>query len=131
MDYYKKTGIIFYKGVKEGKTKQGKDYRIENFVLEIKNNQDSASNLWEFKMGWGVNLNGFDVKDKVEVLFYIKGRQWEGRYYHDLYATSIRHPDIQGNDSRSLEGEPIWKKKEEVFVSPDPAEDFESDNLPF
>lgn len=135
MANYKVEGIIFSKSVQEGINKQGKDYRIEKFVLEVKDVQYKTSNLWEFKTGWGVSLNGFDERDKVEVLFYIKGRQWETKYYHDLYAVSIRHPDIQGNDTRSLEGEPSWKKEQKdlakTFVAPDPAEEIDDSGLPF
>ena len=134
-DFHKITGIIYDKPTYQGTKKDGTPYERKSIVLEVKREtkQGAASDLLEFMLGFSANDNGFDIGQKIEMSFSIGGRKWKDKYYSTLYAKYVKHPDIQSGVGRDVEGEPEWKKKEEVFVAPDPYDDEELDmqNLPF
>jgi hypothetical protein len=129
-------GIIYAKNSRLVKSKKDdKEYEFKSIILELKREHGGKSyvDLPEFQLGFGVVDDGFDEGDFVQLTFSITGKKISETFHKtELKALYIKHPDIQGNDTREIAGIPLAKKikQDEVFVAPDPA-DIESDNLPF
>ena len=128
-------GVIYSKPSRLVKSKKDdKEYEFKSIILEVKREykDKTYTELPEFQLGFGVSDEGFEVRDNVQISFSLSGKLIGDWHKTQVKALYIKHTDIQGNDTRELGFDPKKKvKAEEVFVSPDPAEDFESDNLPF
>lgn len=131
-------GIIYSKPSRLVKSKKDdKEYEFKSIILELKREHGGKTyiDLPEFQLGFGVADDGFDVGDFVQVTFSLVGKKVSDVWHKtELKALYIKHPDIVGNDTRDVAGVPLakQKKKEEVFVAPDPADDdLDMQNLPF
>jgi len=91
---------------------------------------------------FGVNLDGFDVKDFVEIRFFLQGRPYKGKDGQDKIMTKamiqhIKYADIDGGHGThkgKVKVESTTDPKElDIFVVPDPGAeaDPDFDGLPF
>ena len=131
---FKIEGVIYSKPVRTVESKTGGEpWEYKSIVMEVKGDK-GKSDLLEFRLGFGANDNGFDVGQKIVMHFGIGGREWNGQYYTTLYARKAEHPDIQGDDTRDLNGEPPWasKKKSPPVIAPElPMESTDDEEAPF
>jgi hypothetical protein len=137
-NFYPITGVIYDKPIKKVIAKRGenkgKEVEIPSIILEVRGNGNGKEyiELIEFQIGnRSIPMDDFYVKDPVELFFALSGVKGEKGYFTKAKAIYIKHTDIQGNDTRDLRQENFKKKKEEVFVAPNPADDDENDPLPF
>jgi hypothetical protein len=138
---YKVEGIIFGKPVrtadgKKGTKNEGKTFEFPSIILEIRRTHKGTdySELPEFELGWGVHIDDFAVRDKVEITFALAGKKISDTFHKtSLKALYIKHSDIQGDDTKDVNGEPKWKKesKDDIFIPPNPYNDDEDGDLPF
>jgi len=133
---FKVEGVIYAKpSRKVTSQKDGKEYEFNSIILEIKRDYKDKTyiELPEFHLGYGVDDSGFDVGDYVQVTFSMTGKKVNDNFHKtEAKLLYIRHPDIDGNDGKDVGGDVYPKKKEEVFVAPNPYEkDDEQSDLPF
>lgn len=135
-NYYKIEGVIYAKPVRTAPDKKGKNggvpYEFPSIVLEIKRTykEKTYTTLPEFELGRGVNTDGFDVGDLVEITFALEGKKIGDWHKTTAKAIYLRHPDVNYNDSRDVDRQET--KRETVFVPPAPDSDPDDDlGLPF
>ena len=133
---FKIEGVIFAKpSRKVTSQKDGKEYEFNSIILEIKREYKGTTyiELPEFHLSRGVDDSGFDVNDYVELTFALAGKKVNDTFHKtEARLLYIRHPDIEGNNGRDVGGNVYPKKKEEVFVAPNPYEkDDDQSDLPF
>jgi len=123
---YKIEGIIYEKPVRtvvsKKKATEGQTFEFPSIILEVKRefNGRTFTDLPEFELGKGVNIDDFAVKDSIEITFAVGGKRIGDWHKTSLKALYIRHTDIQGDDSLEV-GTPK-ADKETVFVAPNPAD---------
>jgi hypothetical protein len=132
---YPITGTIYGKPIRLVKSKKDdKEYEFKSIILEVKKSHGGKTytTLPEFHLGYGVSDDGFEVGDNVEITFCLEGKRISETWHKsDAKALYIKHTDIEGNDTRDVGGEVGYKKKEDVFVPPNPLDEGEDDGLPF
>jgi hypothetical protein len=130
-------GIIYAKNSRLVKSKKDeKEYEFKSIILELKREHQGKTyvDLPEFQLGFGVTDDGFEQGDFVQLTFSLTGKKVSDVWHKtELKALYIKHPDIQGNDTRDVTGVPLAKQilKEEVFIAPDPADEESDNDLPF
>jgi len=133
----KATGVIYAKPVrtadgKKGTKNEGKTFEFPSIILEIKEEYGGKTftDLPEFELGRGLNLEQFEVGDHVEITYKPCGRKisdhWHKTYLRALY---IRHTDINGNDGLDVS---LPAKEKDTFEAVNPYDnDGDTDDLPF
>jgi hypothetical protein len=141
-NFYKINGVIYAKPVrkvegKKGTKTEGQTFEFSSIILEVKRvyKDKTYTELPEFELGKGVNIDDFAIGDKVDVFFSCGGKKISDTFHKtSLKAAYLKHSDIQGNDTQEVGGKTPREinKKEETFVVPNPynGNDDESD-LPF
>jgi len=127
-------GTIYAKPTRVVKSKKDdKEYEFKSIILEIKREFKGKTyiELPEFQLGIGVIDSGFDIGDYVEIVFSLAGKRIGEWHKTEVKALYIKHPSIDGNDTRDVGGEVFKPKKDEVFVPPNPADDDDDNDLPF
>jgi hypothetical protein len=130
-------GVIYSRPVrtangKKGTKNEGKVFEFPSIILEVKREHKGVTyvELPEFELGKGVNIDDFAVKDSVEITFALSGKKIGDWHKTSAKALYIRHLDIEGDDTRDV-GRQDEKKRETVFVPPNPTDDEEFNDLPF
>ena len=127
-------GIIHSKPVKKviGKKGEykGQEIDINSITLEATYKNSPKSDLINFQIARNVPLSDFNIGDKVLITFVVSSIPWKEDYITKARAIYIKHADVDYNDTRDLRPQRPEKKKEEVFVAPNPNDEEESD-LPF
>lgn len=143
-NFYPIQGVIYSKPVRtaegrEGTINAGKTFEFPSIVLEVKRDYKGTTytELPEFELGRGVNIQDFDKGDRVEILFSLSGKSIKSKTGKDPWhkttakALYIRHMDIVGNDTRSVGADFKSKKKEEAPLEIPSPYDENTDDLPF
>lgn len=114
MSDLKMTGeILKVLEVEKGTSKAGKEWQKVNFVLSTGNDYNPEVAFQIFGEEKVENFLKFNkVGQKVDVSFNLSSREYNGRYFHNLDAWKV----FKAEDSVAEEG---------------PAEDVNSDGLPF
>lgn len=135
---YQISGVIFDKPSRKVTSKKdGKEYEFKSIILEVRREykDKTYTELPEFHLGWGVDDNGFDIGDKVQISFSVGGKKINSDFHKtELKALYIKHPDLQFNDTKEVGFDPIKKEQKDLaktFVAPDPAEEIDDSGLPF
>ncbi len=144
-NYFKLSGVLYDKPVKEGISKKGQPYSIMSIVLERKSrweDKDGKSHektdLIEFKLTKNAQatLASYSKGDPIVVNFSMGGKQFDGKngifYINEPTCSRIDFADIDSNgrrpnatSSNSLPAAPPL---------PDPengSDDYPDDGLPF
>ena len=137
-NFYKINGVLYAKPIrtangKVGTKNEGKIFEFPSIILEVRREYKGTEyiELPEFELGKGVNIEDFDIKDRIEITFSLAGKKISDTFHKtSAKALYIRHMDIQGNDTREVGGE-FKKKREEVFIPPNIDKDEEESDLPF
>jgi hypothetical protein len=135
---YDITGVIYEKPVKKVLAKKGpnagKEVEIPSIVLEVRGNGNGKDyvELVEFSIGnRSLDLEDFYIKDPVKITFALAGIKGTSGYFTKAKAIYIKHTDVNYNDTTDLRAEKPGKKKDDVFVPPNPNDDPDDDGLPF
>ena len=149
-NYFKVDGVLFSKHTRtvQGKKDPTQQYQFRSFVLEIKSQytykdkqsgvekMGERSELVEFDVGKGVDIDSFSVKDVITVSFRLTGKQYDGKnggkvIFSKNSAYAVNYADLDAKRSNHTGNVPITPQKETVFIVPDPADDAPDDDLPF
>ena len=123
MSVFKEEGTICEILAEEtGESKAGKSWSKQTFAIEVPHEKMAkyfAFTLWGDKI---TDLSGFSVGDKVEVIFNIDSRAFNGKWYTNMTAQKII--------GTASETKNTTKKKEKT---PEPKNDmdYDIDDLPF
>jgi len=136
---FKISGVIYAKPVrvvdgKEGTKNEGKTFEFPSIILEVKReyNGKTYTDLPEFELARGVNIDDFAVSDNIEITFAVGGKKVSETWHKtELRALYIKHNDTQYNDGIEVTPE-AGRGKEDVFVPPNPYDKNDNlDDLPF
>ena len=147
-NFYPIDGVVYAKpdykrNGKKGTKNEGKVFEFHTIVLEVKREYKETvkTELIEFELGNGANVEEFSVTDKITVWFslagqYLKWKDKEGEnkegYINKIKAAYIKHSDMF--DKKEVGGKvpSDFAKRETIFVPPSPMDDdAPEDDLPF
>lgn len=109
--------------VQGGSSAKGSEWKKQEFVLETLDDQFTRKicfTLFNDKIDL---LKPTDKNQEVEVSFSLEGREYNGRWYHNVNAFRIDRVE-----SRSVPEPPIPQYNEDDYI---PASEGEKDDLPF
>ena len=136
---FKIEGVIYLKPVrtangKKGTKNEGKVFEFPSIILEIRRTHKGTDyiELPEFELGRGVHIDDFEVGDKVEITFALAGKKISDTFHKTTAkALYIKHADVQGDDTRDVNGTHEWKDKKDDFPVTNIYDVDEGDSLPF
>src|SRR5574343_576537 len=124
-NFYPIEGVVYAKPVrvvegKKGTKNEGKTFEFASIILEVKREykDKTYTELPEFELGKGVNLDEYMIGDRVTVFFALSGKKISDTY-----------------DKKEVGGKvpSDYAKRETIFVPPSPMDDEDEGNdpLPF
>jgi hypothetical protein len=155
---YEIEGILYSKRIQPYTTKKGEKGESRYIILETTRtytfrNKDTgieetkvASDLPEFKLRNGLNIEEFSIKDPIKITFALRGqyREWVDKntlekkkaHFTDLEAIGIEFADINHKPAKrdnKVEMNSLTDTRElEIFMGANEATpDFDDDQLPF
>jgi hypothetical protein len=119
-DFKEAKGILYAKPIKKGKKKDGSTFEIPQLVLEIDGSYENKEGKWVtntylmlFTAGKNVakELDSFEIKDSIILSYLMTGKQFKRQdgslgYDNNLYATSIKHADIDRGARKPAKEQP-------------------------
>lgn len=133
-NFFKVDGVVYAKPVQSGVSKKtGKDYSIPSLILEIKSNYQGKtfSELPEFNLSKGVNIDAYNVGDLVTVSFSLTGKKFGDWHKTMPKAIFVKHADLDANRDNNMGKVTTQPETEKVFTGANPEDDFDGDELPF
>ena len=94
--YYSKGTISHMSEIKSGTSTSGRDWARMTIMIDIPGYQGSISKL-SFKVGTDriSDVQEFKVGDKVEIGWSIYAREYNGRWYNNVYLVNIKSQGVQ------------------------------------
>ena len=88
--------------IEKGTSKAGKEWQKQSFVIDTGDeyNPDVCFQLFGDKKV--KLLEGIQTNSKVEVLFNVSSREYNGRYFHNLDAWSVKDLSNKKEDNGDL-----------------------------
>jgi len=149
-NYFKVDGVLHSKHTRtvQGKKDPTQQYQFRSFVLEIKSRYNykdkktgadksgERSELVEFEVGSGVDVDSFSVKDAITVSFRLTGKEFtpvngDKKVFSKNMAYAVNYADLDVKRDTHEGNVTVYPKKESVFIPPDPADEEEGSDLPF
>ena len=144
-NYFKLSGVIYDKPVKEGTSKKtGQPYSIQTIVLERKSRWDDKdgkshekTDLIEFKLTKNAQatLGMFSAGDHVIFNFSMAGRKFDGKngsfYINEPTCSKIDFSDIDGSGRRPNTTNINSLPAAPSLPDPEGGDDYNEEDLPF
>jgi len=106
-----------------------KEYKFPSIILEMKKTYKDKeyTDLPEFELGRGVNIDDFKVGDSIDITFALSGKKISDTFHKTaLKALYIKHSDL----NYGVDVDTPQEQRENTFTPPNPY-DKEDDDLPF
>jgi len=131
---FKTSGIIYAKPVrradgKKGTKNEGKVFEFPSIILEMKKTYKDKeyTDLPEFELGRGVNIDDFKVGDTIDITFALSGKKISDTFHKTaLRALYIKYSEL----NYGVDVDAPQEQRENTFTPPNPY-DKEDDDLPF